>query len=75
VSANLTLSSIYDPAFIALGSLMTVSGVLLLLSASFVLVGALKLSGPFTLFHIWEPLDLQEHVSVNQYFSFRMSID
>ena len=51
--ANLTMLSIFAPVIIALGYLMIEPGVLLLLSAIFLLQGALKLNGPFTLFHIW----------------------
>jgi len=53
VSVNLTLPSTYVPGSAAVGSLMIVSGILLLLSAVVLLVGALKVCCTFNLFHIW----------------------
>jgi len=45
--------SIYVTGSTAVCSLMIAFGILLLLSAVVLLVGALKVSGTFTLFHIW----------------------
>jgi hypothetical protein len=53
LSANLTLRSTYVPGSTAVVSLMIVSGILLLLSAVVLLIGATNVCCTFTLFRIW----------------------
>jgi hypothetical protein len=53
MSANQTLRSICVTGLSAAGSLMIVSGILLLLSTTVLLVGVAKVCCTFTPFHIW----------------------
>jgi hypothetical protein len=58
----------------AVGALLVVTGALLLLFAISLLVGVLKVSGPFKIHQIWKPPHPQEYIVVHQCFCFRMNI-